>query len=141
MAIAPAVTPEEQTLAAECLTLGDIMRRMEVGRGVNENNSRGFMHIHNVLKDAIDPSDITGRRDRFIKWFGQDAAELTATLFSFLNNHLESCREAKELLPFSFESEAERSEIISILKRIKEAMDTFNEGFAIWPPPRLHQCF
>lgn len=138
----PAYTPQQQALDAELLMLLEITRAVESGRGLSSHYERGFMHYLDVFEDAVNPADNTGRRERFAKWFGKDAERFTRAFLAFLQSYVRKCQDAGERLPFfRFESEEERTEIVLILQKIREAMDAFHEGFAIWPPPRTHRCF
>lgn len=145
MSIMPPTSPEQYALSGERLILMYMQEWLSKQPSMVERHERGFRHLKEVFDDAARTDDITGRRKRFVKWFGEDDATTIITSFnSFLTSYWDRSVAAKGFVPFDefFDLvEVPKEEVLSIIGRLLEKMNEWHEGFALWPPPRRGPCF
>lgn len=92
-----------------------------------------ILHLVHVLKDASKIQDVSGRRERFVEWFGDEADIIITTLYTFLSNYWHECVRHGKLLPIDIKSSQQKENVINVLTRVQDTMETTDKGFGLWP--------
>jgi hypothetical protein len=125
--------------------LTELKEALQEGRAVNQRYEGSFVHLKRIFENATSDPDYSGRREGIVKWYGPDeAASLIASFHAFLQSYWNRGIASKGFLPFSefFDlMEVPRDEVVKIVDRLLETINTTYQGFVLWPPPRQGPCF
>lgn len=141
MAIMAPHTEEDSNGASERLFLHDLAGFLEGTEAPREGYWNLFKHLRTVLKRAVQNEEYYEKETReiFVRILGDEGGiRFIETMLPFIQNYLQECRAAKEMIVLNFQPVESRTEIgAQITKLAKE----LHPCFPIWPPPRRRSCF